>query len=81
MPRPVDRPPRFTTELSEELYARTKAIPWGMRRSVMECLISEVLELFEKYGNVALAALVAGDYKLLDVIMKKGKEEASGNPG
>lgn len=78
MPRDKLRPPRFTTELNEDLYTRTKAIPWGMRRAVMEVLIGEMVELYEQHGNVALAALVARDFSIIE-LMKAKEEKKGGN--
>lgn len=70
MPRDV-RMPRLTTEISEELKERIDKIPWGTRRAILQRLLEEVMDLYDKHGMIALAAIVSGELKVIEHMKEK----------
>lgn len=67
---------RIHLDIDRELHARAqKAIPWGMRRLILETILERVVAGIEKEGQIMLGAIVSGEYEMRYVKRVKDIEE------
>jgi hypothetical protein len=56
---------RIQIDVNEDLYRRAyKAFPWGIRNSVMQMLLDQLIGAVEKEGQVVLYAVLSRKLKL-----------------
>lgn len=67
--------PRLSIDLTEEQYKRMqKNFPWGTRQPLFSVLVDEVNSMVEKYGVVALGALLKGELAIVPKASIQEKE-------
>ena len=68
-----DYRPRLSFELTPEQQARVqRLIPWGTHRRLYQAITDSMLDLVEKYGDFAIAAIIAGRISFIEAM--KGLE-------
>lgn len=53
--------------LRPETHKRlTEAVPWGLRSGMLNLLVDQMVDLYKRHGNTALARLQTGEIFLAD---------------
>lgn len=61
--------PRLYIDITPEQHkAVQELIPWGLTSYLFRPVIDTMVEYIRKHGNVAIAAFIAGDLTLIDII-------------
>jgi len=55
---------KITFNVSEELYLRSKGMPWGARSHVLRALLDRALTRGEQHGSLYYGALIDGDFDI-----------------
>ena len=51
--------PRLSIEISEEQSAAlSRLIPWGLKGTLFQVIIDDIIELIEKEGEIVIAAII-----------------------
>lgn len=66
-----DYRPRLIVEITQEQHDKLqRLIRWGSLRPAMSILVDTLIEVVEKHGEIALAAIISGDYNILDKLRR-----------
>lgn len=73
-----DYKPRFLFEITEEQKVRADKLisQYGLRKAIFQPILTDVLDMIEEYGGVAIGVMMSGKVKPRDIIpsMKQADE-------
>ena len=53
---------KITFNVSDEMYQRSKGMPWGVRSHVLRALLDRVLTKGKEHGSLYYGAIIDGDF-------------------
>ena len=60
--------PRLSIEITEEQSAQLyRLVPWGVKKELFNIIVEDVIEILEKHGEVALAAILTRKLRVQDL--------------
>ena len=60
--------PRLSIEITQEQYSKLqKLIPWGLKGSLFNAIIDDLIDSLENNGAMVISALVSRKLKLSDI--------------
>lgn len=60
---------RVSIDVPDELFADiARAIPWGIRQRLLNCILEQLVKLADENGEMGLAAIMSGKLSLLEVM-------------
>ena len=66
-----DYRPRLIIEITQEQHDNLqRLIRWGSLRPVMSALVDTLIDIVEKHGEIAIAAIISKDFNVLDRLKK-----------
>lgn len=70
-PQMIDKPyrPRLSIELTEQQANELRnLVPWGLKNSLFQIIVDDVIELIKKHGQIFVAALLDRKIKLNKIV-------------
>jgi len=67
----IDKPyrPRLSIELTEQQANELRnLVPWGLKNSLFQIIVDDVIELIKKHGQIFVAALLDRKIKLNKIV-------------
>lgn len=56
---------RLSFSISKELFKKARAIPWGLRASLLRILLEKIVAAGEKHGKLVYGAVLEGDWEII----------------
>ena len=56
---------RLSFSVPADLFKASRAIPWGLRSSLLRILLQKVVEAGEKHGKMLYGAVLEGDWEIV----------------
>ena len=56
---------RLSFSIPQELFEKSKMIPWGLRASLLRIILERVVDAGEKHGKIIYGAILEGDWEMV----------------